>query len=72
MRSEKIDATPEAQAAVLKVIFNAVSESGGCGLFYWGGDWIPAKNIQNNWENQAMFDFSGKALPALKVFKQMN
>lgn len=72
VRPEQIDATPETQAAVLKVIFNAVAESGGCGLFYWGGDWIPAKNIQNNWENQAMFDFSGKALPALKVFKQMN
>lgn len=72
VRPEQIESTPETQAAVLKVIFNAVSESGGCGLFYWGGDWIPAKNIQNNWENQAMFDFSGKALPALKVFKQMN
>lgn len=64
-----INATIKNQAAVVKAIFNAVSESGGCGVFYWGGDWIPAQNIQINWENQAMFDFSGKALQSLSVFR---
>ncbi len=63
-----INATQENQTAVIQAILNAVSTSGGCGVFYWGGDWIPAKNIQNNWENQAMFDFSGKALKSLKAF----
>lgn len=63
-----INATQENQTAVIQAILNAVSTSGGCGVFYWGGDWIPAQNIQNNWENQAMFDFSGKALKSLKVF----
>ncbi len=64
-----INATQENQTAVIQAILNAVSTSGGCGVFYWGGDWIPAKNIQNNWENQAMFDFSGKALPSLSIFR---
>lgn len=64
-----INTTQENQTAVIQAIFNAVSESGGCGVFYWGGDWIPAQNIQNNWENQALFDFSGNALKSLKVFK---
>ena len=64
-----INATIKNQAAVVSAIFNAVSESGGCGVFYWGGDWIPAQNIPNNWENQAMFDFSGRALPSLSVFR---
>ncbi len=68
-KSIGINATIKNQAAVVKAVFNAVSESGGCGVFYWGGDWIPAQNIQNNWENQAMFDFSGKALPSLSVFR---
>nr|MDH3175494.1 glycosyl hydrolase 53 family protein [Bacillus pumilus] len=27
--------------------------------------------VGNAWENQAMFDFNGKALPSLDVFKQM-
>lgn len=63
-----INATQENQTAVIQAILNAISTSGGCGVFYWGGDWIPAQNIQNNWENQAMFDFSGKALKSLKVF----
>lgn len=64
-----ISATTENQAAVIQKIAEAVSESGGKGIFYWGGDWIPAKNIQNNWENQALFDFSGNALPSLSVFR---
>ncbi len=64
-----INATQENQTVVIRAIFNAVSDSGGRGVFYWGGDWIPSKNIPNNWENQAMFDFSGKALPSLSVFR---
>ena len=64
-----ISASTANQSAVIQKIFNAVLESGGKGVFYWGGEWIPAVNIKNNWENQAMFDFSGKALPSLSVFR---
>lgn len=68
----EIFATPQNQALILKKIMDAVFESGGSGVFYWGGDWICVKNIQNNWENQALFDFDGKALPALSVFNQFS
>jgi len=47
----------------------AVKDNGGLGIFYWGGDWIPAPGIEDNWENQALFDFEGNALPSLAVFK---
>lgn len=47
----------------------------GLGIFYWGAAWIPHPGAGwktgegNPWENQALFDFGGKALPSLKVFK---
>ena len=45
------------------------------GVFYWGAAWIPYPGAGwktgegNPWENQALFDFTGKALPSLRVFK---
>jgi len=45
------------------------------GLFYWGATWIPYPGAGwktgegNPWDNQALFDFNGRALPSLKVFK---
>ena len=45
----------------------------GTGFCYWGAEFIAFKgNVSTNcssWENQALWDFSNKALPAISVFK---
>ena len=45
----------------------------GKGFCYWGAELIAWKGNQatdaSPWENQALFDFNNKALPALKEFK---
>lgn len=64
-----IEASVNNQKAVISLIRKTVKESGGKGFFYWGGDWLLAEGIENNWENQALFDFKngGKALKSLMV-----
>jgi Arabinogalactan endo-1,4-beta-galactosidase len=65
----------QGQATEVRDIINTVSGvKNGAGVFYWEPDWIPVKGAGwrtgegNNWENQAMFDFTGHALPSLAVF----
>jgi arabinogalactan endo-1,4-beta-galactosidase len=62
----------EAVADVVKAVPNGL----GKGLFWWeatwtgvaGAGWDPADPASGNgWENQALFDFDGKALPGLKT-----
>jgi arabinogalactan endo-1,4-beta-galactosidase len=71
-------ATPQGQATSLCDIIAAVAGVAGgkgIGVVYWEPDWIPVEGAGwrtgegNNWENQALFDFKGRALPSLKVFK---
>lgn len=71
--------TPEGQARMLAdvaTIVRAVPNGRGLGLMWWDATWIavagngwdPADPAAgNNWENQALFDFEGRALPALRV-----
>lgn len=69
-------ATVENQATVVRSIMDAVRDLGdpGLGVFYWEPAWIPVAGAGwrtgegNAWENQAMFDFDGRALPSLDVF----
>lgn len=63
-----VQASVQNQATVVKAIMEATSNAGGCGIFYWGGDWIPNSKIQDTWENQTLFDLEGKALESLNVF----
>jgi arabinogalactan endo-1,4-beta-galactosidase len=73
-------ATPQGQAEALRDIFNTVAAvPGALGVFYWeptwtavqGAGWDPADpSSGDGWENQALFDYNGRALPALKVFKE--
>lgn len=46
----------------------------GNGFCYWGADFIAFKGKTasngSNWENQALFDFNNKELPAMAVFAQ--
>ncbi|MCS6821043.1 MAG: arabinogalactan endo-1,4-beta-galactosidase [Microscillaceae bacterium] len=69
----EIAATPEGQQKFLEKIAQIVKETpNGSGFCYWGAEWISYKGNQatngSSWENQALWDFQGKALPALQVF----
>ena len=74
-------ATQAGQAAMLRDVMSivrAVPNGRGLGVFYWdaawtgvpGNGWDPADPASGNaWENQALFDFDHRALPALKLFE---
>jgi arabinogalactan endo-1,4-beta-galactosidase len=52
----------------------SIVEDYGGGFSYWGGELIAWKGKEakqgSPWENQALFDFSNKALPVLETFKR--
>ncbi|MDP4507759.1 glycoside hydrolase family 53 protein [Nonomuraea turcica] len=72
-------ATPQGQAAMLAKVADIVRQVPGglgLGLFTWeatwtgvkGNGWDPADpSSGNGWENQALFDYSDRALPAMRV-----
>ncbi|GAB2617647.1 glycosyl hydrolase 53 family protein [Streptomyces capparidis] len=71
-------ATPAGQAAWLRDVMSvveAVPNGRGLGVFYWeptwtavrGNGWDPADpSSGNGWENQALFGYDDRALPALR------
>ncbi len=70
-------ATPAGQASNLRAVMEAARQGGAMGVFYWeptwtavkGNGWDPTNpNSGCQWENQALFDYSGKALPAMSEF----
>lgn len=67
-------ASPEGQKNFLKEIKSILNTSEkGIGLCYWGAEWIAFRGPQASdgspWENQALYNYSNKALPAMEVFK---
>lgn len=67
--------TPEGQTAFLMAIKEVITETEkGIGFCYWGAELIawkgPEATDASPWENQALFDFDNKALPALQVFAE--
>jgi arabinogalactan endo-1,4-beta-galactosidase len=72
-------ATAQGQADALRAVINvvkAVPNGRGLGVFYWeptwtavsGNGWDPTNpSSGNGWENQALFDYSDRALPGLSV-----
>jgi arabinogalactan endo-1,4-beta-galactosidase len=69
--------TVQGQATAIRDIMAAVAQvpnGRGLGIFYWEPEWIAvegagwAEGQGNAWENLAMFDFDGNALPSLNVF----
>ena len=73
-------ASVQGQASMVRDVIDAVAQvpgGRGLGIFYWEPDWIPAPRSGwrtgegNGWDNQAMFDFNGRALPSLAVFKRV-
>ena len=70
-----ISATADGQKSFLTAIKNLVKTSDyGIGFSYWGGEWIafrgPEATNGSAYENQALYDFDHKALPALQVFSK--
>ncbi|MEU8385682.1 arabinogalactan endo-1,4-beta-galactosidase [Streptosporangium sp. NPDC048865] len=73
-------ASPAGQSAMLRDVMSivqAVPGGRGLGAVYWeptwtavtGNGWDPADpSSGNGWENQALFDFADRALPALAQF----
>lgn len=66
-------ATPEGQKGFLQQIKNTVkSTPNGQGFCYWGTEWIAFRGTTatngSSWENQALWDFNRKALPAMSIF----
>ena len=72
--------TPEGQARMLADVMSvvrAVPDGRGLGIFWWdatwtavpGNGWDPAQpKSGNGWENQALFDFNNRPLPAMGLF----
>lgn len=75
-------ATPEGQARNFRDVMSivrAVPNGRGLGAFYWdatwtevpGNGWDPTDPSSGNaWENQALFDFDDRALPAMDEFRR--
>ena len=57
----------------LREVVQNVPGGRGLGVFYWEPTWIPAAGAGwrsgegNAWDNQALFDFDGNALPSLSA-----
>jgi len=74
--------TPEGQKNMLKAIMDIVREVPnyhGLGIIWWDATWTAVKGngwdladpaSGNAWENQALFDFENRALPAMSLFKK--
>jgi arabinogalactan endo-1,4-beta-galactosidase len=76
--SPDFPATPAGQAANLRAVLKAARSAGAWGVFYWeptwtavkGNGWDPANpGSGDQWENQALFDYDGRALPAMSEFR---
>lgn len=64
-------ASLEGQQAFIKRLKEIITEIDGClGICYWGAELVAWKGNQSTdgsvWENQALFDFERKAVPALR------
>ncbi len=68
-------ATANGQTNYLLALKSVVKQTNyGIGFAYWGTEWIAFKGNQakngSTYENQALWDFSNKVLPAIKVFNK--
>ena len=64
--------TPAGQAAFLRDLVDGLQATrGGAGVVWWEPTWTAFRGPQatdgSAWENLALFDFDGRALPALDV-----
>jgi len=70
-------ATLQGQATAMRDVIAAVAQvpdGRGLGIFYWEPDWIPVEGAGwktgegDTWDNQALFDSNGNALPSINMF----
>ncbi len=65
--------TAAGQRQYLEALQGAIKVAGGNGWCYWGAEWVAAYGPQStqgsSWENQALWDFSLKALESQSCFK---
>jgi arabinogalactan endo-1,4-beta-galactosidase len=68
------DATPDGQSKFLTDLTSLIHTSSnqtGSGVCYWAPDWVAFKGKTatdgSSWENLALFDFQGNALPAISA-----
>ncbi len=71
----KYPATPQGQSDFLAKIKEIISNTNqGIGFCYWGAELIAfkGKNATDGspWENQALYNFANKALPAMRIFNK--
>ena len=68
------DASPDGQKAYMMEMKKLIAQNNGLGFAYWGGEWIAFKGSQatngSSWENQALWDFTNKAVPAIAAFSE--
>ena len=71
--------TPEGQKAYFEWLIQTIKNipnDRGIGFCYWAPDWVAFNGNENTstngsaWENQCLFDFEHKALPALDIFNR--
>ena len=74
--------TPEGQAKMLAdvmEVIRTIPNGRGLGVMWWDATWtaVPGNGWDpfhptsgNNWENQALFDYDNRALPAMSLFNQ--
>lgn len=65
-------ATPAGQQAYLEALSTTLHAAGALGWCYWGAEWVSFGNAGgwqgSSWENQALWDFDRKFLPAEAAF----
>jgi arabinogalactan endo-1,4-beta-galactosidase len=81
MGTEGYPFTPVGQRDMLRDVMSVVRgvpEGRGLGVFYWDATWTAVSGngweatnpaSENAWENQALFDFDDRALPALMEYR---
>lgn len=67
-------ATLDGQKNFLEQIKTTIQQTpNGVGFCYWGAEWIAFRGTQasngSSWENQALWDFNHKSVPAMTIFK---
>ena len=68
-------ATTLGQKAYLHALIEKIKEAPlGFGFCYWGTEWVAFRGNQSTngspWENQSLWDFNKRALPAMEVFSE--
>lgn len=65
-------ATLQGQHEFVCLIRQIAEEAGSIGFCYWGAEWVSYKGSTStqgsSWENQALWDFEARAVPAMECF----